>query len=483
MKLGKALWAVALAAPFVWGGCVVEIEPDPFGPEVSVEGAWLINGAAPSATSCDAVGITDVRVRVLDGAGSWIDRSLTFPCAQGSFSTSPVLLAGDYDLVVEAVNRSGGADVLVAAADPMAFRASFGDTIVLATVDFVVDSVPAGTLQGSWTINGATPDAGNCAGLGIAEVHVQFLDGAGVPDPASTLAYACATGGFSELLVPGSYEIRVVAVDADGVIIATAMNQMFTLADGDTFIINGGAPVDFVGGFNPLGNDAVLNAEWTVGGYLPPVGESDRSCEATGASEVEIAFYAGDDTEFADGRIVVMSIPCDDFTYTSGTPTLAAGNYLVTATLLDAGGAEISVVATSSPVTVTAGTPLDLELDFRLDSSTIATFFDWESSTTPGTFGGCTTSGVDTMRWQVFIAGTATVVAGQDPGTAVACTDDINVMSGVGGAALAPGSYDIEFEGFDGGRKAWDPVAACTVTIDAAGGLGLATCRAAYFAP
>ena len=51
------------------------------------------------------------------------------------------------------------------------------------------------------------------------------------------------------------------------------------------------------------------------------------------------------------------------------------------------------------------------------------------------------------------------------------------------GAPLAPGSYDIEFEGFESGRKAWDPVAACSVTIDGAGGLGLATCRAAYFAP
>lgn len=479
MKLGKALWAVALAAPFVWGGCVVEIEPDPFGPEVSVEGAWLINGAAPSAASCDAVGITDVRVRVLDGAGSWIDRSLTFPCAQGSFSTSPVLLAGDYDLVVEAVNRSGGADVLVAAADPMAFRASFGDTIVLGTVDFVVDSVPAGTLQGSWTINGATPDAGNCAGLGIAEVHVQFLDGAGVPDPASTLAYACATGGFSELLVPGSYEIRVVAVDADGVIIATAMNQMFTLADGDTFIINGGAPVDFVGGFNPLGNDAVLNATWSIGGQM----STDKSCDAVAGTSVELWFYAPDDTELTSGVRVVMGAPCGDGVFNSGTPLLAAGDYLVAAQLLATGGAVISEVQTASPVTVGAGTPLDLDLDFRLDSSTVVAFFEWESRTAAGTYTDCATAGVDAMRWELYFddgsAGGA-FVAGQDPGMTVACGEEINVMSGVGGAALAPGDYDVVIEGYRGGFKSWDPVGICSLTIDAAGGLGLSTCRADY---
>lgn len=232
MKLGRAWWACALAVPFYAAGCVVEIGPDPFGAEVSVDAAWTINGVPANAAECAAAGVTDVRIRVLDGAGSWIDNRLTFPCAQGSASTGPVLLEGTYDLVVEAVDRNA-ASVVVAATDPVTVTALFGDTITI-DADFIIESIPAGTLTGSWTINGATPDATNCGDLGIAEVHVQFLDAGGVPDPASTLAYACATGGFSELVAVGSYNLRVVAVDADGAVIAMAMNEMLTLGVDET---------------------------------------------------------------------------------------------------------------------------------------------------------------------------------------------------------------------------------------------------------
>lgn len=477
MKLGRAWWACALAVPFYAAGCVVEIGPDPFGAEVSVDAAWTINGVPANAAECAAAGVTDVRIRVLDGAGSWIDNRLTFPCAQGSASTGPVLLEGTYDLVVEAVDRNA-ASVVVAATDPVTVTALFGDTITI-DADFIIESIPAGTLTGSWTINGATPDATNCGDLGIAEVHVQFLDAGGVPDPASTLAYTCATGGFSELVAVGSYNLRVVAVDADGAVIAMAMNEMLTLGVDETLAINGGAPIDFVGGFNPLGNDAVLNTSWDIGGQM----STDKSCDAVGGATVELYFYAAEDTGLTNGRRVVMGAPCGDGAFASGTPILAAGDYLVTAELLATGGALISEVQTDSPITVTAGTPLELDLDFRLDSSTIVASFEWESMSASGSYVDCATAGVEQMHWEVYLndgSPGGTFVAGQDVGMTVACGEEINVMAGVGGAALAPGSYDVVVEGYRGGFKAWDPMGTCTLNIDAAGGLGLTTCRADY---
>jgi len=82
----------------------------PFGSDVSLDGLWDVNGAAPTAQSCG--GIATVRVVVCwDAAATdcFTSQSLTFACATGEFDTRPtrVLAAGAYYSLWEALDSSG----------------------------------------------------------------------------------------------------------------------------------------------------------------------------------------------------------------------------------------------------------------------------------------------------------------------------------------------------------------------------------------
>ena len=481
MRLGRAWLALAGAAVVMASGCVVVV--DPIGSDASVEGQWLINGSTPTAASCAALGITHVRVRVRDGASVFDPADLVFPCADGGFDTRPgaVLADGVWTLQLVALNAdgaSGEVEVAVGPAETHDTLAEGGHIRLTNIVNF--EGTPTGFLAGSWTIDGETPTSARCDSLGINEVHLQFLDGAGSPDPLTTVKYPCTNGSFTEALDPGSYEIRVVAVDSSGGLLAMAMNETVTITLGATTTINGGLPVDFGGvTFNPLGTDSVLTATWDIGGNPG----TDKSCDAVAGTTVDLIFYAADDTTFADGAVVHMGAPCGDGAYASGTPILAAGNYLFAAELKATGGAVISRVQTASPVTVTAGSPLDLSLDFRLDSSTIVAYLEWESQTVASSYLDCAGAGVTAIHTEVYFddgSAGGLFVGGQDVGMNVACTNFINLMGTDTGGALAPGNYDVVAEGYLGTTKRWQPMGTCTLTIDAAGGLGLTTCRADF---
>lgn len=481
MRLERAWLALACAAFVAVSGCVVIL--DPIGNDASVEGQWLINGATPTAASCASLGITHVRVRVRDGSRIIDPAALVFDCADGGFDTRPnlVLADGTWTLQLVALNADAPSGMVEVSEGPEEIHdtlAEGGHIVLDNVVNF--EGTPSGFLAGSWTIDGETPTSARCDALAINEVHLEFLDGSGSPDPLTTLKYPCTDGGFTEPLDPGSYEIRVVAVDLSGNTLAMAMNETVTIAIGSTTTINGGAPVDFSGvSFNPLGTDSALNATWTIGG----LSADDKSCDAVAGTSVDLIFYAADDTTFADGAVVHMGAPCADGAYASGTPILAAGDYLFRAELKATGGAVISRVETGSPFTVTAGTPVDLSLDFRLDSSTIHAYLEWESPTVVGSYLDCAGAGVTAMHTEVYFddgSAGGLFVGGQDVGMTVGCTDFINFMGTDTGGALAPGNYDIVAEGYLGTTKTWQPMGTCTLSIDAAGGLGLTTCRADY---
>lgn len=480
MSLGhRACIALALSFSLGLTGCIVEVEPiDPVGTDASVSGSWTIEGAAASAASCAANGITHVRVRVFDGADYADPASLVFPCEDGSFDTRPsaVLADGIWTIQLLAVNSDAASGGVVVDEGPMMTFDTVveGGHIAIPKVDFMGDA-PAGTfLQGSWTINAEAPTADNCSSLGVDEVHVEIVDG---PGGARTLKYMCADGGFIEEVEPGSYEIRVVASNlATGEITETEITESFTLPDGDTYIINGGSPIAYVGGFNPLGSDAKLEAIWDIGG----VTGGEKSCDAVGGAEVDFIFYPADDTaRETEGVVVHGGAPCEDGAFESASAILAAGTYLVSAELYDSGDNLISAVDAVEPVTVTAGTPLSLALDFRLDSSTIHAVLRYDDPGT-GIPGSCIEpqpAGVGMVMWNLTMG--AELIA--DSGGEVECVDFVNVMSGPSSAPLEPGSYNLYFEGAlpsDSSAKRW--AGSCIITIDAPGGLGYAECIADY---
>ncbi|HJL17415.1 MAG TPA: hypothetical protein RMH99_17230 [Sandaracinaceae bacterium LLY-WYZ-13_1] len=482
MRLGRARLGWALALPLAVSGCIVEVEGiDPVGSDASLEGGWTIGGAPASAAACEANGITHVRVRVFDGADYADPASLVFDCADGAFDTRPndVLRDGIWTLQLLAVDANAPAGEVVVDEGPMMSFDTLveGGHIVIPTVDFMGE--PTGTgLEGSWTIDGEPPTEARCADIGIDEVLVEITSG---PGGARTLKYMCADGVFSEAVDPGDYEIRIVASNLDtGELPETEITESFSLGAGDTYIVNGGSPIDYQSGFSPLGSDAIFDAAWDIGGIIA----DEDVCDAVGGAEVDLLFFPADDTgRETDGVVVEMGAPCGPGVYDSGSPILAAGDYLVTAELYDATDNLISAVDLLDPVTVTAGSPLSLTFDFRLDSSTLHALLRYDDpiSGTPGTCTEPTPDGVGMVTWEVFAGDRATGTLVADSGGDVACVDFVNVMSGVGGGALDPGTYELYFEGAlpdTPAAKRW--AGSCFLTIDDVGGLGFAICTADY---
>lgn len=480
MRLTRAWMALAMVGSLGTSGCTLEIV-DPLGTDASVEGSWTIDGAAPSVASCEAAGITHVRVRVWEpDIEEYTDpSSLVFPCEDGFFDTGDAVLRdGSWRLQLLALDAN--ADDVVVAEGPREFFDTLAEDghVVMSSVDFV-GGVAGTSMQASWTINGETPTADNCAGLGIDEVLVEIVSG---PGAGTTLKAMCDEGSLAAAIDPGSYEVRVVASSLDtGEIAATEITDSFTVADGESYVINGG-PIDYIGGFDPLGTDAALQASWMIGG----VAADDKACEAVLGSTVDILFYAADDTTFENGVVVASGAPCGDGAFDSVDPILAAGDYLLAAELRDSTDALISRSETASPFTVAAGTPVTVDLDFRLDSATVHVFFEWENPSAAGSYTDCAAAGVEAMHWELYRDDGTTsgeFVAGQDVGMNIACADFANIMGGADGGALVPGDYELVLQGFEGGFKAWEPMPVCSLSIDGDGGLGLATCRAAYQAP
>lgn len=460
-------WIGLLAALSV-SGCIVEITFDPIGTDASMAGQWTINGAAPTQASCDALGVSHVRVRFYDGTRGVDHPGLVFPCAQGSFDTRPdaVVADGVWTAALIAVDASGTA---IGTAPQQTFDTlAVGGHITLTPVNFEAASTVT-TLAGAWTINGAAPTAASCAELGATEIHVQFLDGSGTPGD-DTLKLPCADGNFSEPMDPGAYNVRVVAVDATSGVIDMAAPQAVTLTQGMTTnltTVNFDRP-----GFDPTGTDASYKLTWRIGGSTATIAEQ---CAAVGGGEIDVVFYAADDIDFEDPYGITVG-DCSEGAFESVTAELAAGTYWVDVYLFATVGDDFISYVELGELTVTAGTPLDLgEVDFRLEQSRILANLAWESSTTAGTFGACTASGVATMDWRINLG--ATVI---DSGTGDTCAPVIELSE----AALVAGTYTVYFEGANStGYKGWMVEGSCTATLDGAGGLAVMSCQAGYAPP
>lgn len=455
---------VALLAALGVSGCIVEITFDPVGSAASVEGAWTIEGAAPTEASCSALGITHLRVRFYDGIVTYDHPDLVFPCAQGSFDTvDPVVADGVWTMSLVAIDGSGAK---IAEGPKETFDTlAVGGRIRLTAQDFSAAEVVT-ALQGAWTIDGAAPTAASCAALGATEVHVQFLDTAGEPGD-DTLKVACADGSFRlEAIAPGAYTVRLVAVDASSAI-QMRMPQTVTVTEGATTTLS---TVDFAAGFDPTGTDATLTADWIIGGSDADIADQ---CAAVGATDVDLVFYTEDGTDSA----VISLGACDEGVFDSISAVLAAGTYLIDAELVDASGTVISAIEYDA-VTLESGDELYFEIDFRLDTSTIVANIGWEEpigSEGNDNYSTCAGSAVGTMNWTVWegAVGSGSPVASS--GGDITCADTLYIDT------LDSGAYHLQIQGAptsDPSRKSW--VSACPVTLGADGALSVLGCDISY---
>jgi len=460
-----------LAAAIGVSGCIVEITFDPIGADASVEGSWTINGAAPTAESCAALGISHVRVRFFDG-DRWADHpELVFSCTEGGFDTRPqaVVADGQWTMALVAIDADG--DAIAMGPTQTVDTLAGGGHIALTPIDFMASGVTA--LAGSWTIGGAAPTEASCTALGATEVHVQFLDDAGDPDPTATLKLACADGSFVQEMQAGEYLVRLALVDAASGTLAMVEPQTVTIAEGMTTTL---IPVDFAGEpFDPTGTDSVLQATWLIGGSDAPMADQ---CEAVGGAEADLLFYAESDTAREEAVILALGA-CENGAFDSGSPALAAGTYIVDARIRDAANFTVSSVELGT-LTVEAGVPFVVgPVDFRLEAAQVRIFMQWDEPLS-GVPSSCEDASVTSILWRIDYddgaGGVATVASSEGE---AACTPYAESSD----ATLAAGTYRLYYEGSRTAApylKNWEVQAPCEATLDGPGGLAIAYCEATY---
>ncbi len=339
----------------------------------------------------------------------------------------------------------------------------------------------AASVEGSWTIAGAPASADTCRAMGIDYVRVRFYREERTADHPH-LVFPCEQGSFDtrpdRVVADGTWTMALVAIDAEGNQIAVGPQETVTSGAVDEHIAL--APVDFTGGasFDPSGTDATVTASWTIGGSSA----SAASCEAVSANTVDLVLYASDDVARSVPATVHAGAPCADGAYDSGAPVLAAGEYLVSGVLRGPTSDVVSSVDQAAPVTVTAGAPLAIDLDFRLESSLIDLRFAWDSPST-GAPATCDGAGVGRMTWRLdYVDATGAVTSGiADSGGAIACAEHVAIAR----ASLTAGTYRVYFDGSTaaGAPTEWMVQGACEAIIDGPGGLGVASCEAAYAGP
>lgn len=476
MRLDRAVWIIGFWAALAAGGCIVEVDFDPVGTDASIEGAWTIDGAAPSQANCDALGISNVRVRFYDGGLTVDPASLVFSCADGAFDTRPsaVLADGRYSMEMLAIDAAG---TVIAEGGRQTFDTLVeGGHIQMATVNFVPAAATT-RVTASWTIDGATPDATNCAALGIDTVGLEFMDGS---DPSTI---DCDAGAIAVDLTAGSYSVEVIGYDTAGGIVAMAMAEAFTVNEGETHALNGGAPIPFeMDGFNPMGTDASLDLSWTIGGVANT--PSAEVCEVAGGTTIEVVLYDAADTARAEGMTVAMA-PCADGAFTSTGNILRAGSYLVTVFYRDAAMAEVGRREYTTEVTLAATDILDLtEADVRLVNTTLSIAIGWEPKDGT-TYATCADPNAPlAIGWDLGRAEISTTVPPESrplsdftalysAETMMEACEDRLTFSMASSEPVTAGVYDLLVEGFDGATKAWSLNGVCRVEIGAEGDLGM----------
>ncbi|MCB9600090.1 MAG: hypothetical protein H6720_07010 [Sandaracinus sp.] len=221
LRLLAGLYA-ALAA---MTGCVVEVNFEPIGGDVSVAGSWTINSGVADATSCSAAGIQTVRLQVcefVDG-DCYTNTNLEAACSAGSFNTGPLLLADSYAVRWQAISTDGS----VFNGGWQEYTVSAGGTLTT-SADFMTAAPEEDTLDAEWTIGGAPADAASCASAGIMNVRLAFYtDDQGVNLFRQT-TFPCSDGGFDSrtgmgpTLPEGMFYSEWQALDASGTVIAAS---------------------------------------------------------------------------------------------------------------------------------------------------------------------------------------------------------------------------------------------------------------------
>lgn len=210
---------------------------NPVGSDATVETSWTIDGAAPSSASCNALGISDVRVAFQNGA-TWFEHpDLVFPCSVGGADTRPttVLRAGNWTMQVQALDSTGA---IIAQGMSATLAVTPGSHVIMDNIDFTGGAFnPLGsdaTVEGSWQLNTRSPNADSCYALGIDRVRFVLFAASDVAFENGIVAFQaqCDTGRLDSRPMPviraGRYLWALEAIDSTGALV-TEYSEMTPL--------------------------------------------------------------------------------------------------------------------------------------------------------------------------------------------------------------------------------------------------------------
>lgn len=218
------------------------------GSDYAVTVTWLINGTAPSKALCASQGVDRIRFTVLAPGKQ---RSLYADCdAQvtlsdnlpyGGFITTASFEYGtEYRYRVEMVDANGNT------IEDESFTASYSDKFQVYPEDdqpWVLTPLelfsPDGDLAGisaEWTIGGQKANDDTCQRIGAVAVAVDFASSTDTEfeDAFEMLNVDCADGiAFSDgaVLDEGEYNVRYVALDADGDVVREVVAEQLYVVD------------------------------------------------------------------------------------------------------------------------------------------------------------------------------------------------------------------------------------------------------------
>jgi hypothetical protein len=201
---------------------------DPRGSDATLAASWTIDGLAPSSATCNALGVTDIRVAFQNGATYYEHPDLVFPCSVGNADTRPVgvIRSGTWTLQVQALDASGA---IVAMGMSATLTVTPGSHVIMDPIDFTGGAFnPLGsdaTVESSWQLNGRVPTADSCYAVGIDRVRFVLFAASDVAFENGVVVFQemCATGRRDSRPMPlvraGRYLWAFEAIDSTGVIV------------------------------------------------------------------------------------------------------------------------------------------------------------------------------------------------------------------------------------------------------------------------
>lgn len=291
-------------------------------------------------------------------------------------------------------------------------------------------------VDGAWTINGGVADAVSCGTAGIATVQLFVCDAIdGDCFESADFRSACENGGFvsAPLLERQFYAYYWAALDAGNVELGRSGWQTADVTGGGPLV----ATADFV---MDMPGEVTMDATWTING-IPADG---GSC---GLAGINFARLEVTDTTGAVFRSwdLDCSLGGFDSRTDAAAPSLPEGEYFTQWFAIDTAGTAVADGGAALPLDVrgqshaTLATP-DFFIEM-INSLDVAILYDVGD----GTFGDCTTAGVDGI-WGYVLSSVG--------GATIAMEAGLTCQNGILFEDVASDTYilDINADASDGAK-------------------------------